>query len=576
MYGLTLTALTAFVVASQALHITVGSTGGNQTSPLQYGIMFEDINHSGDGGIYAELIQNRAFQGSVGFPSNLSAWSPVNGAVLSLRNLSMPVSTALPTSMNVASGASTGQVGFSNAGWWGIDIRVQKYTGSFYVKGDYNGVFVASLQSALTNENFGSVEVQSASTSKGWTQHNYTLTPTKNAPNSNNTFSITFDASKANALDFNLISLFPPTYRNRENGMRADLMEALADLKPSFLRMPGGNNLEGDHIATRWKWNETIGPLVDRPGHRGTWGYQNTDGLGLVKYLNWCTDLNMEPLLAVWAGLSFDAVVPEDELQIYIQDALNELEFIMGSTDTKYGALRASIGYPEPWQIKYLEIGNEDQLYNGSVSYSSYRFPLFFKAIRAAYPNITIIASTVAVVPFNEAGAAGDYHEYTRPDTFVSKFGFFDNYTSEHPVLVGEYAIIQPNDVNERDAVWTGPRNERKRFPWWTGSVSEAVYAIGMERNTDHIIGASYAPLLQNLNSYEWSPDLISFTADQSQDVLSTSYEVIKVVSRTIFKHIPSQGGHQASGSKILQARFLASKSQARLLLYQTISSKRR
>jgi len=249
--------------------------------------------------MYAELVRNRAFQGSDLFPRSLDGWSAVNGAALSLKNLSTPLSQALPSSMNVALGnvTNTTSIGFANAGYWGIDVRQQKYKGSFYVRGEYNGQFTASLQSALTNETFGSVKVKSECKSNEWVQHNYTLVPTKDASNSNNTLVITFNPGGVSSgfLDFNLISLFPPTYKGRENGLRTDLAEALAALEPTFFRFPGGNALEGPNLANPWKWNETIGPLKDRPGRPGAWGYQTSDGLGLVEYLHWCDDMGLEP-----------------------------------------------------------------------------------------------------------------------------------------------------------------------------------------------------------------------------------------------------------------------------------------
>jgi len=278
------------------------------------------LTQLGSGGIYAELIQNRAFQGSPVYPSTLDAWFSVGGTSLSLQNLSQPVSAALPTSVRVSTnGTKTGSVGFGNEGFWGIDVKVQQYNGSFWVKGAYTGTFTASLRSNLTNQTFGSVQIQGTTSANAWTQHNFTLTPDTAAPNSNNTFVITFDAAgvTGNSLDFNLISLFPPTYNNRPNGMRIDLMETLAELSPSFLRMPGGNNIEGEEPPWFYKWNQTLGPLTDRPGRPGTWSYENTDGLGLVEYLWWCQDLGMEPILAVWAGFYLNGpVVPQDELQV--------------------------------------------------------------------------------------------------------------------------------------------------------------------------------------------------------------------------------------------------------------------
>ncbi|KAF2182180.1 glycoside hydrolase family 51 protein [Zopfia rhizophila CBS 207.26] len=523
--------LSALAGFSSAIDVQVASSGGNATSGKQYGIMFEDINHSGDGGIYAELIRNRAFQGNSIRPSTIQPWTAIGSAQLSLKNLSQPLSPALPTSLNVA--ASSGTVGIVNPGFWGIEVKVQKYTGSFWVKGSYDGSFTISLQSTITNETLGSLEVRSNSTDSEWREHTFTLTPEKAAASdiiANNTFAITYDASATSgSLDFNLISLFPPTYNNRPNGMRSDLMENLKGLNPSFLRFPGGNNLEGNDPPYYLKWNETIGPLKDRPGFPGTWGYQNTNGLGLIEYLHWCDDLNMEPVLAVWAGFYLEGpVIPENALQPYIDDALNELEFLMGDTSTTYGALRASLGYPEPWTIKYVEIGNEDNLGGGGTSYQSYRFQKFYDAIRAKYPDMVVFASTVDYQFAETSDAGEDYHEYTRPDVFAGRFGFFDTFATGYKTIIGEYAVVQPNIPQGGGVDWSGPR---WRFPMWIGTVAEAVFLVGAERNADKIFGAAYAPLFQNLNSYQWAPDLISYSADTAANVLSTSYHMIQLFS---------------------------------------------
>lgn len=229
---------------ARAVNLTVSTTGGNASSALMYGLMFEDINHSGDGGIYAELIQNRAFQGSTEFPSTLEPWVPLGGAIFTLQNTSTPLSAALPTSINVASSSNStnSTIGLLNPGWWGIDVKPQIYNGSFWVLGSYEGNFTVKLQSNLTNEVFASLDVLSASQAGKWVEHTFELAPTTAAPNSNNTFTLEFDSS-AGPLNFNLISLFPPTYNSRPNGNRPDLMEALKDLSPSFFRIPGGNNM---------------------------------------------------------------------------------------------------------------------------------------------------------------------------------------------------------------------------------------------------------------------------------------------------------------------------------------------
>ncbi|CDM33242.1 hypothetical protein DTO013E5_5591 [Penicillium roqueforti] len=508
-----------------AVTISVAKSGGNATSGLQYGAMEEEINHCGEGGLYAELIRNRAFQGSPKFPSSLDAWSGVGDSSLSLKNLTDPLSTALPTSINVK---GTGTAGLTNAGFWGIDVRPQKYTGSFYVKGSYSGSFTASLLSS-SGEVLAITKIASKSVADDWVQHDFVFTPKAKASDTKNTFSLTFDGSSASngSLDFNLISLFPPTWNDRPNGMRKDLMQAMADMGPKFLRFPGGNNLEGDSIDGRWKWNETIGPLTDRPGRATTWQYQETLGLGLVEYMEWCDDLGMEPILAVWAGLALNGeVVPEADLDFYVQDALNEIEFLTGSVDTEYGALRAKVGHPEPWTIRYVEVGNEDMLSSGLASYESYRFSAFYEAITAKYPDIQVLASTIDItIPGN---AGGDYHLYDVPDNFVSKFHMFDSYTSEHPILLGEIAVTESNNGVGID--WSN--THFGLYPWWIGSIAEAVFLLGAERNADAIIGTTYAPFLMNLDSYQWSPTILSFNSDPDQTARSTSWHLY-----TLFNH---------------------------------------
>jgi alpha-N-arabinofuranosidase len=233
---------------ASAINLKVSSTGGNASSPLMYGLMFEDINHSGDGGIYAELINNRAFQGSREFPSTLEPWVPVGNAVFTLQNTSIPLSSALPTSINVAPGplSSTAKIGLLNPGWWGIDVKPQIYTGSFWALCSYKGNFTVKLQSNLTDDVFASTDIASACQPSKWVEHTFQLEPDLAAPTINNTFVIEFDSGDG-AVNFNLISLFPPTYNNRPNGNRPELMEALKALNPSFLRMPGGNNMSVLH-----------------------------------------------------------------------------------------------------------------------------------------------------------------------------------------------------------------------------------------------------------------------------------------------------------------------------------------
>ncbi|KAK3385211.1 glycoside hydrolase superfamily [Podospora didyma] len=521
-----------------AIDLLVHSSGGNATSPIAYGLMHEDINNSGDGGIYAELIRNRAFQGSEKFPSSLEAWTPFNGAsALSLKKLCTPLSAALPYSLNVAPKSATtqqGKIGIVNSGFWGMDVRAeQKYSGSFYVKGGYEGHFTASLQSVITGEVFAAVKVEGVSSGEtgGWVRREFTIVPGKTAGNSNNTFAITFDAAgvKNGSLNFNLISLFPPTYKNRPNGLRIDIAEALAELKPKFLRFPGGNMLEGDTLTTYWKWNETIGPLKDRPGMAGVWQYQLTTGLGLVEYMEWCDDMNLEPIVAVWDGLALDGnYVPQSQIGEVVQYALDELEFLTGdAATTKWGAVRASLGHPRPWKIKYVEIGNEDWLAGRPTAYDTYkqyRFQAFLTAFNDKYPNIQVIASPSVfdgmVIP---APGAGDYHPYLTPDKFVAAFDKFDNLSKQNLTLIGEAAATHPNG----GIGWDG---NLMANPWWGGSVGEAIFLIGAERNSEKVIGATYAPGLRNLNRWQWGMTLLQHAADPALTTRSTSWHVWRLL----------------------------------------------
>jgi alpha-N-arabinofuranosidase len=195
-------------------------------------------------------------------------------------------------------------------------------------------------------------------------------------------------------------------------------------------------------------------------------------------------------------------VIPESEIGLYVQDTMNELEFIMGAVTTPFGALRASLGYPQPWAIKYVEIGNEDDLGGSEASYIAYRFKAYYDAISAKYPDIIIISSSGDTLE-QTGNSATDFHEYTRPDQFVSQFGYWDNIANrDHLTLIGEYANIQWNVPTITGVDWSAPKLP---FPIWVGAVAETVFSLGAERNGYGIIGMSYAPGFQNINSWEWS-----------------------------------------------------------------------
>ena len=368
----------------------------------------------------------------------------------------------------------TGQVGFENPGFNGIHVVPQTYSGQFYIRGTYNGAITASLVSNLTGEVFVTATLPVISTTGNWTHVNYTLVSTVTAPTINNSLLITFDAAKATdkSLDFNFISLFPPTYNNRPNGLRPDLMETLAGLNPSFSRLPGGSNVEGESLKIPnegpWLWNATVGPLIDRPGRYGAWTHYDTGGLGLDEWLDFCVDLDMTPVLGIFSGLVLDGTILNiTQLQPYIQNTLDMLEYILGSTDTQYGALRAQYGHAEPWNVRYIEFGNEDNLNGGLVNYQD-RYNAYYSAVKASYPDITLVADTLEID--TPVGEMKDYHDYDVPDNLVKAYNFFDQNTTSVQTLIGEYACVYPNTasnaVNYTAGLW--------HHPFWIGTVSEA------------------------------------------------------------------------------------------------------
>lgn len=262
----------------------------------------------------------------------------------------------------------------------------------------------------------------------------------------------------------------------------------------------------------------------------------------------WAQDLKMEPVLGVFAGLWLEnQTVPEDDLQPYIDSALDELEFLTGDASTPWGARRESLGHG-PFEINYVEIGNEDSLHEGIETYEAYRFDMFYNAIRDAYPNITIIASYYDVEgdhpPYD---AWGDFHQYAVPVQMSSEFGYFDNDTTsvEHPVLIGEYAVVGYDQPGVSVRTSDTPRS---RLPFWYGSVAEAIFLLGAERNAHKIMGSAYAPTFQNLNRWEWEPDMIQYDAYPGHTTFSTSYHVFEMLSGTrITENLPmtiTDGGY--------------------------------
>jgi len=389
--GLLSTLFFSIFAAAQTptLSVEVNQIKG-KVSPMLYGLMTEEINYSYDGGLYAELVRNRAFTDNRRLqPFHWVLYEAGHADASMIMDMNTGPSAALPLSLAVTIRSATNneQAGVANLGYWGIPVKPDTiYQGSFDAKaGDPS---IGPITVRIINEDTAKVLASTtvAAISSEWKQYTFSLRSSAATPMANNR--LVLSVGKPGKLWFSLVSLFPPTYKNRANGNRADIMEMLAAMRPMFLRFPGGNYLEGDHVADRFPWQKMIGPLVDRPTHPSPWNYLSSDGMGLLEFLEWCEDLNMEPVLGVYAGYSLrqDFVKPGPDLEPFIAEALDEIEYVTGSVDTKWGSERAKNGHPAPFKLTYVEIGNEDN-HDRSGTYDG-RFAQFFKAIKAKYPDL--------------------------------------------------------------------------------------------------------------------------------------------------------------------------------------------
>ena len=477
-------------------------------SPKLYGMMTEEINHSYDGGLYAELLQNRTFRASW---EGVEHWNLVrrgdSEAAMEIDRGNGP-SKALPYSLKLTISAATlgSQAGLTNSGYWGVALKPHTtYRGSFYAKAD--DASVGPVRARLISDKTGAVVAEATVPlhSGDWSQYSFRLATGVVAASTQNHLELT--VAHPGTLRLQLVSLMQPTFHDRPNGNRPDLMERMAGLHPTFLRLPGGNYLEGDTLRDWYNWKETIGPLVDRPGHQAPWSYWSTDGLGLLEFLEWCEDLKIEPVLAVYAGYSLrqQHVNPGKDLEPYVQSALDEVEYVTGDTSTKWGAERAEDGHPAPFPLHYIEIGNED-FFDRSGSYDA-RFAQFARSLRKAYPQYKLIAT----MPVKESSADEqadviDDHYYKPWGDMLDFTHHYDNAPRTGPkIFIGEWATISGSPT-----------------PNFGGALADAAFMTSMERNSDLIIMASYAPLLINVNGGQWGTNLIGYNGAASY--VSPSY----------------------------------------------------
>jgi alpha-N-arabinofuranosidase len=464
-----------------------------------YGLMTEEINHAYEGGLYAELVNNGTFRGNW---MGVEEWTEVvrgDAAVSASLDDEDGPSAALPASLKLTvTAASVGnEAGVSNPGYWGIAVRPNtEYKGSFYAKAEGD---VGPVTARLVNNQTGSVaattHVELGGT--GWTQYDFTLKTGEVKTSANNHLELT--VARPGTLRLQLVSLFPPTYENQPNGNRKDLIEKMAAMHPHFIRLPGGNYLEGDTLKDWYNWKETVGPRVDRPGHMAPWTYWSEDGFGLMEFLKWTEELKVEPILAVYAGYSLkgEHVKPGKDLEPYVQSALDEVEYVTGDASTKWGAERVKDGHAAPFPLHYIEIGNEDW-FDKSGSYDE-RFGQFAAALRKKYPQYQLIATTPVKEKAGNEPDLVDDHYYKSPANMFALVHHYDDAPRTGPkVFVGEWATRSGTPT-----------------PNFGDALGDAAFMTSMERNSDLIKIASYAPLLVNVSpgAMQWPTDLIGYDA---------------------------------------------------------------
>ncbi|MBR1755447.1 MAG: hypothetical protein IJ739_02880 [Bacteroidaceae bacterium] len=474
---------------------------GPVIGPLHYGIFYEEINHAGDGGIYAELIRNGSMEEN---GSNPDYWWPVGTASFSISSQNL-LNGAQKHAMHLNL-AKAGD-GTRNIGYWGINIvRGQKYRASFWLRGadGWTGDVTLTLES-YEGDDLGHATVHVAD---GSTWQKYTAEITATGSYQLGWFAIR--GSRAGTIYIDCVSLMPPTFKDRENGMRRDLAEKLAALHPRFMRFPGGCYIEG---GNRYQWRHTVGPVEERLGlYNSHWGYPVSNGMGFHEFLQLAEDLGAEPLFVVNVGLGHGWYQDYQHIEGFIQEALDALEYANGDASTFWGAKRVAAGHPEPFHLRMLEIGNENYNFHASNNsdqsdHYAERFHQFRTAIEARWPEVVCIGNVESWGTDDPtwrnqyAVDVVDEHYYRSPDWFAANYYKYDNASrTSHKIYNGEYAVTSDFGTNGT----------------LKAALGEAIYMAGMERNADVCIMASYAPIFMNENEAQWRPDMIHYNAHSS------------------------------------------------------------
>jgi alpha-L-arabinofuranosidase len=470
--------------------ITVEVNNPSHTiSPLLFGIFFEDINLSADGGIYPELVRNRSFEDS----DTLQNWNFVSIDGHSTANIITadvygrpPIPPLNPFNRKSLCINANGTFTLENAGYWGMNlVQGNIYTlklAARTVKG-FNSSLKIRIVGSGGNE-LASGEIKDFD--EAWKYYTLNLTATGSDAKAQLEISSTGNGS----LYLDMVSLMPAkTWKN--HGLRNDLAATIDSIHPKFLRFPGGCWVEGDDFAHMNHWKNTIGNIDTRAPLWNIWGYNATNGLGYHEYLQLAEDLGAEPLFCINVGMSHREVVPIDQMGQWVQDALDAIEYANGPVTSVWGSIRTKNGHPEPFNLKYLEIGNE----NGQAPYAE-RWALFVKAIHEKYPEIKLIANEWAGGHPNDPNPEIiDEHYYNNPDWFIWNANKYDSYDRKGPkIFIGEYAVTSG----------TGNGNLR-------GAIGEAAWMTGMEHNSDIVVMGSYAPLFCNANHKAWPVNLINY-----------------------------------------------------------------
>ena len=518
-----------------------------EISDLLMGIFFEDINYSADGGLYAELIQNRDFEYDPSDREGDKNWNSTHSWKLEGENATFTISTSDPIHPNNPHYAvlKTNQPGaaLTNTGFDGIALKAgEKYDFSLFARipeGSKSGKLLVRLVDAD-----GTVQGETTVTvsSRSWKTYKAVLTAKASADTR-----LELRPQSAGEIELDMISLFPQnTFKGRKNGLRADLAQTLADMHPRFVRFPGGCVAHGDGLKNIYQWKNTIGPLEARKPARNLWGYHQSMGLGYYEYFQFCEDIGAEPLPVLAAGVPCQnsachgdlrggqqGGIPMSEMGAYIQDILDLIEWANGDAKkTKWGKIRAESGHPKPFNLKYIGIGNEDLI----TDVFEERFTMIYLAIKEKYPEMIVVGT---VGPFNEgtdyvegwklADKLGvpmvDEHYYQSPGWFLHNQDFYDKYdrSKKTKVYLGEYATHIPGRRANMETALT-----------------EALYLTALERNGDVVHMSSYAPLLAKDGRTQWNPDLIYFNNREVKP--TTGYYVQKLYGQHAGDHyIPSQ-----------------------------------